>query len=145
MDEQALKNIFAVNLKELLHQKGYTQEQFINELNTKYHTEFKRNSVSEWTRAKKIPRPIIVQNIGELFGKDAGWMLTNHQVSSKEDSKNTYHATVYPIQNNDQKTKIINIPEGIVKDDEIELFKYILDLSDSQKTALKMFIDALKN
>lgn len=77
MTEEELKHIFAENLKLLLQNGDYTQERFINLFNKKYDTHFNRVSVSDWVNEKGMPRPIIVQQIGEFFGKDASYMLSS--------------------------------------------------------------------
>lgn len=77
MTEKELKHIFAENLKLLLQNGDYTQERFINLFNKKYGTKYKGASVSEWTTGKKMPRPIVLEQIGEFFGKNAGYMLSS--------------------------------------------------------------------
>ena len=72
---------FARNLSELLEDSQYdTQEEFAVALNREYGTKYKGASISEWTSGKKMPCPIVVEQIGELFDLDAGYMLSDHLV-----------------------------------------------------------------
>lgn len=76
MREDELKSIFSINLRTLLSQHNYGQEEFAEMLNKKYGTKFTQQSISEWVNAKKMPRPIVIEQIGELFGYDASYMLS---------------------------------------------------------------------
>lgn len=77
MDEKELKHIFSQNLKSLLQSKNYTQTNFVEDFNKKYGTSFNQTSVSNWVTGYKMPRPIVVEQIGEFFGKDAAYMLSS--------------------------------------------------------------------
>lgn len=89
MTEEQLKRIFAKNLKQLLESRNYTQETFIEAFNKQYDTQFTRVSVSTWINHKKMPRPIVVQQIGEFFGHDAGYMLSDHNTKHGPSDRST--------------------------------------------------------
>lgn len=77
MEEKELRHIFAQNLKFLMMGERYTQRSFTQALNKKCGTNFSEASVSNWLHEKKTPRLIVVQKVGEFFGKDASYMLTD--------------------------------------------------------------------
>lgn len=78
MTKKDLEDIFSQNLRNELAHAQYTQEEFCKRMNSRYEPKIKRSSVSYWTNGKQIPRLEVVQNIGEFFGHDAGYMLADH-------------------------------------------------------------------
>lgn len=77
MDEQELKEIFAKNLRELMQENDIRQQDLIDLLKRKYGITANQGTVSSWMNAKKLPRPITIEKIGELFGWDASYMLSD--------------------------------------------------------------------
>lgn len=113
MTEEEQKNIFASNLADLLNmyadssgKRGMTQQELANELNKRYSLKIRQATVSYWKSGDKIPRPIIIQQIGELFGKDAGWMLTQHYSRKIVDETNSQSTEYYEIESIEHFFKI---------------------------------------
>ena len=131
MTEEELKHIFAENLKLLLQNGDYTQERFINLFNKKYDTHFNRVSVSDWVTEKRMPRPIIVKQIGEFFGKDASYMLSS---TPYVDSIRT---TVEPTETEFEKTV------RLAQSDQQMAALRVLKLNPHQLKLLNQYLDAL--
>lgn len=77
MDEKDLKEIFAKNLKELMQENDMRQQDLINALQHNFGIKVNQGTVSSWVTASKLPRPIVMERIGELFGWDIAYMLSD--------------------------------------------------------------------
>lgn len=141
MTEEQLKRIFARNLTRLLESRNYTQESFIDAFNKRYGTQFTRVSVSTWINHKKMPRPIIVQQIGEFFGHDAGYMLTDHRAVPPLNPRSTNNS-----KSSLNTLSLADQPNPTPRDPEMEnLVRRIRALPKEKLASLKAFLDVLEN
>lgn len=96
MTNEQLKALFSRNLRVLMAiQDPPLNQQGLADLLTKkfpQESSVSQASVSSWIQEKKLPRPITVQHIGEIFGKDAGWMLSDHD---NEEQYAMYYKLLY--------------------------------------------------
>lgn len=77
LDEKGLKKIFAKNLTDLMQENGMKQQDLIDALSRKYGITVNQGTVSSWVTARKMPRPIVMERIGNLFGWDIAYMLSD--------------------------------------------------------------------
>lgn len=77
MTEKELKQIFAKNLRELMSENDMRQQDLIQALSRQYGIKVNQGTVSSWVTASKLPRPIVMERIGNLFGWDIAYMLSD--------------------------------------------------------------------
>lgn len=68
MVAETLKSVFAANLKNLLNENHWTQQDLCNRLNANpYNHHVKRNSVSDWVTGKVLPNKDLIPDIADIF------------------------------------------------------------------------------
>lgn len=151
MSKKDLRDIFSRNLQTELRHRQYTQEEFCNRMNARYEPKIKRSSVSYWTTGKQIPRLEVVQNIADFFGKDVGYMLSDHSSQQIPRDVNT-GLTGISGEQQDISSRILGLTEkqqdmviqllGLTDEQQSTALR-LLGLSDKQLRLVNTFLDGL--
>lgn len=117
-----LNQTFAERLKSLMYENNMRQQDLIDALKRNYGISVNQGTVSSWVTANKLPRYDTLERIGNLFGRDASYML------SKEESK-TSDNLIEQVKSADSKHK--------------EIIQKVLQTSIEDLDLLQLYIDTL--